>query len=162
MNPLNAHDLKQIKLIEKNIVLFENDRIDLFDLVNELIGLLNTLESVSFFWKDRFQIEINSLEMIQNSIEDGSISRWRGNFKEDIHKSISDLKKMITSLLAEYLKRSDPTVLESAIEADPNWLMCPKCIDAWESSSREVMVVCPKCESAFHNPRASQNRKLKQ
>lgn len=156
MNVLNEYDLKQIKLIEKKIVLFENNKIELFDLVNDLSGLLNALESVADSWKDNFQAEINSLEMIQDSIEDGSISRWKGNVKEDIHKSVSALKKMTISLLEKYLKISDPNVLESAIEADSKWFMCPKCNDAWESNSLDGMVVCPKCDCAFHNPRASQ------
>jgi len=156
MNILSEYDLKQIKLIEKRIRLFENNKLGLFDLVNDLGGLLNTLESVPDSWKDDFQAETNSLEMIRDSIEDSSISKWKGNFKEDIHKSVSKLKKMITSLLEKYLKIPDPNVLESAIKANSNWLMCPKCNDAWESNSPDAMVICPKCECAFHNPRTPQ------
>ncbi|MBI3901102.1 MAG: hypothetical protein HY324_03000 [Chlamydiia bacterium] len=153
---MNEYDLKQIKLIEKKIVLFENNKTELFDLINDLNGLLNAIESVADSWKDDFQAEINSLEMIQDSIEDGSISRWKENFKEDIYKSISALKNMTCSLLEKYLKISDPNVLESVIEINSKWLMCPKCNDAWESNSLDAMVVCPKCDCAFHNPRASQ------
>lgn len=156
MTTLNEYDLRQIKLIEKKIVLFEDNKMNLFDFVDDLIGILNAIESVADSWKNDFRVEINSLEMIQDSIEDGSITRWRGSFKEDIHKSVSKLKKMTTSLLEEYLKRSDPNVLDSAIEANFMWLMCPKCNDAWESNSLHAMVVCPKCDRAFHNPRASQ------
>jgi hypothetical protein len=36
---------------------------------------------------------------------------------------------------------------------DETWLMCPYCIDAWESISKEGMVICPKCKTMMHNPR---------
>lgn len=104
MKPLTAYDAKQIILIENRIRLFEENKLDLFDLISDLGGILNALESVSDSWKDDFQAEINALEMIYDSIEDGSISRWRGNFKEDMHNAISALKKMTASVLEEYLK----------------------------------------------------------
>jgi hypothetical protein len=155
MHPLSAYDLRQFNLIKKKIELFENNRLDLFYLVNELGAFLNILESVPDAWEDDFRAQTNALELIHDSIEDGSIIKWNGNFKEDVYKSISKLKKMITFMIEEYLKTSDSNILESAVEADSNWLICPKCNDAWESDSRYVMVICPKCESAFHNPRTS-------
>ncbi len=155
MNTLSRSDLKQVRLIEKKISLYELNKLDLYDLVCDLIGLLNALESVPNAWKDEFRSAINILELIHDSIEDGSISRWKGNFKEDMHKSVSKLKNMSTSMIDEYLKRTDPSIIESAIEASSTWLMCPECNDAWESRSRHAMVICPKCESALHNPRAT-------
>lgn len=155
MSALTAYDLKQIGLIEKKISLFENYKLDLFDLIGDLVGLLNALESVTVSWKDDFQAEINTLEIIHDSIEDGSISRWKGNYKEDIYNAILKLKKLTVSVLEEYLEKSDPNVLECAIVESSNWFICPKCNDAWESDSFRAMVICPKCESAFHNPRAS-------
>jgi len=152
---MTEYDLKQIRLIEKKICLFETSKLNLFDLVCDLRGLLNALESVADSWKDDFQAETNTLEIIHDSIEDGSISKWQGNFKEDLHKSVLKLKKMAISILEDYLKMPDPNISEHAIEADSNWLICPKCNDAWESNSLSAMVVCPKCECALHNSRAS-------
>ena len=34
---------------------------------------------------------------------------------------------------------------------DENWLMCPDCVDAWVSVSKEDMVICPKCDQVLHN-----------
>ena len=158
MHALNEYDLRQIILLEKRIALFENNKLELFDLINDLSGLLNALTSIDDRWKSDFQTAINSLEMIQDGIEDGSISRWRGNFTEDIHESISKLKKMTTSLLEEYLQTSDPNIRESAVEVNSQWLMCPKCNDVWESHSLDAMIICPKCDRAFHNPRLSQKQ----
>lgn len=145
----------------KKIALFESNKLDLFDLINDLGGLLDILESVANSWRDNFGAEINSLEIIYDSIEDGSISKWKGDFDEDLHKSVSNLKKLTISLLEEYLKVTDPNVLESAIEADSKWLICPNCKDAWESNSLNAMVVCPKCERAFQNPRIVDIKKAK-
>jgi hypothetical protein len=141
-------------LIEKKIDLFETNKLDLFDLVNDLSGLLNALESVPDDWRKDFHNKINILEMIHDSIEDGSISKWKGNFKQDIHKSISKLKNMAASIIEKYLKIWDPNIIESAIAASSNWLICPNCNDAWESNSSNAMVICPKCERAFRNPLA--------
>lgn len=153
MEFLTKYDLKQIMLIEKKIFMFENKKIDLFELICDLGGLLNALESGSKSWKDAFQAEVNALEIIHDSIEDGSISRWKGNQREDIHNAISKLQKMTLSILEEYLGQSDSNISERAIEGDPNWLICPKCNDAWESDSLKAMVICPKCDRALHNPR---------
>jgi hypothetical protein len=100
--------------------------------------------------------------MIHDSIEDGSISTWRGGFEEDLHKSVAKLKRMTNSLLDEYLRISDPNILEIAIEVNSDWIICPKCNDAWESNSTDAMVVCPKCERAFHNPRVMLREKITQ
>lgn len=154
MSLLNEYDLRQIRLIEKEISLFENREISLFSLVCDLGGLLNALESVSDSWKDDFQADVNILEIIHDCIKDGSISLWKGNFQGDINKSVSKLKNMTDFLIEEYLKMPDPQIFESAIAASSNWLICPKCNDAWESSSLNAMVVCSICECAFHNPRA--------
>lgn len=88
------------------------------------------------------------------SLREGSISKWKGNLVEDLHRSISKLKQMVISILEEYLRISDPNVKENAIEINSNWFLCPICTDAWESGSLNPMVVCPKCEHAFHNPRS--------
>lgn len=93
--------------------------------------------------------------MIYDCIEDGSISRWQGNYHQDLIDIIFVLKKMTNSLLEEYLNKSDPMIEEAAIVVENNWLICPKCLDAWISDSLTPMVICPKCEHALHNPRTS-------
>ena len=152
MNSLTSYDLKQIILIRKRIELFENEKLDLFDFISDLSGLLNAMTSVNEFWRNNFQTLINTLEIIHDSIEDGSISRWQGNYKEDMRNAISKLNKMTTCLLEEYLKKPDPNILERAIEEGSNWLICPKCHNAWKSSSLLAMVICPNCMCALHNP----------
>ena len=52
------------------------------------------------------------------------------------------------------LEFPNPSIIETAEIADSQWLMCPLCIDAWESSNdRDGMVRCPKCKTIMHNPR---------
>lgn len=159
MISLNKNDLKQIKLILEKLQLFENKKIDLFDLVNDLNGLLNAFESVSNSWKNNFQSEVNALELINDSFKDGSISRWQGNVEEDLYKIIKNLKQMASNLLEKYLRISDPKIEESAIVVDSRWLICPNCNDAWESVSSDTMVECPKCDQVCHNPRYKKLKK---
>src|SRR5690349_3701972 len=115
MGLLNEYELKRVMLIGKKIFMFEKNKLDLFELICDLGGLLNTLESVSESWKDNFQTEVNTLEIIHDSIEDGSISRWKGNYREDMDNAISKLKKITLSVLEEYLGQSDSNISESAI-----------------------------------------------
>ena len=94
MKLLSEYELRQIKRMEIKIEFFENKKIDLFSLINDLTGLLNTLESVDNLWQSHVQSEINTLELLYDSIQDDSISKWRGNPKEDMSKSIAALKKL--------------------------------------------------------------------
>lgn len=154
MAALSNFDLRQIGLIEKKLMLFEGKKIDLFELIKELNAILNALENISDSWKADFQSKFNFLELIHDSIEDGSISRWEGNFKEDLDKTVLGLKQMVSILMDEYLKMPDSRITETAIQGDSQWLICPHCNDAWESISSDAMVICPKCEHVCHNPRS--------
>ncbi len=51
------------------------------------------------------------------------------------------------------LEFPDTSIKDKASLVDSNWLMCPICIDAWESRSILAMVECPKCKTIMHNPR---------
>ncbi len=51
------------------------------------------------------------------------------------------------------LEFPNPSIQEHATALDDEWLMCPICIDAWQSTSKDGMVICPKCERMLHNPR---------
>jgi len=155
MSALSNYDLRQMLLIENTISMFENHSLSLSDLVHKLNGISNALESVDNDWKDHFRIENNILEIITDSIEDGSISRWEGDYKISLLKTIEKLKNLASSILEKYLTVSDSNILETAIVEDPNWFICPKCHDAWESNSLKAMIICPNCESALHNPHKS-------
>jgi uncharacterized protein YbaR (Trm112 family) len=65
----------------------------------------------------------------------------------------------VVQLLQAYAKHPDLTVDKTAQEMEKGWLMCPNCIDAWETYSTDAMVICPKCDSALHNPRYPQVQK---
>jgi uncharacterized CHY-type Zn-finger protein len=51
------------------------------------------------------------------------------------------------------LEFPDPSIVESAQIGDDEWLICPKCIDAWKSTTRDALVICPNCKKMFINPR---------
>lgn len=56
------------------------------------------------------------------------------------------------------LEFSDLSIKEKASTVDNNWLMCPTCVDAWESNSIFAMVECPKCKNVMHNPKYYKDR----
>ncbi len=47
----------------------------------------------------------------------------------------------------------NPDVALTAGPLEGNWLQCPACLDAWESTSRDGMVRCPACKAVQRNPR---------
>jgi hypothetical protein len=52
------------------------------------------------------------------------------------------------------LEFPDLSISTTAEIADKDWLICPKCIDAWESSNdQDALVKCPICRTIFNNPR---------
>ncbi len=68
--------------------------------------------------------------------------------------------ELVAKLLFSYTKHPDNTVDKTAQELEKGWLLCPDCIDAWESSSIDAMVICPKCNAALHNPRYKDKSKI--
>lgn len=44
---------------------------------------------------------------------------------------------------------------------DDKWLLCPICIDAWQSSDLSGMVRCDKCSTMMNNPRYDSNVRCK-
>ncbi len=67
MGLLTECDLKQMVLVKNKISVFGGDKLDLFELVCDLDGLLNMLESVLGSQEDDFQAEINTLEVIRDN-----------------------------------------------------------------------------------------------
>ena len=47
----------------------------------------------------------------------------------------------------------NPLVTAKALSVEGDWVMCPKCSEAWESTSRDGMLRCPRCFDLLLNPR---------
>lgn len=75
------------------------------------------------------------------------------------YNKLVEWEKTEEDLFAYYKQKMDlefpnPTIKEFAEIGDREWLMCPKCIDAWHwPSDRDALVVCPKCNTTYNNPR---------
>lgn len=88
-----------------------------------------------------------------------SFPEWANDFDfyEELVDGYSDDPNAITfSKYKElmYLEFPDPSVTEIAQIGDEEWLICPYCIDAWQSKDdRDALVKCPKCRTIFNNPR---------
>lgn len=146
MELLTESDIRNIILMKNKINLIKED-LSNFEIFSDLNTILNSLEKAPSSWKKECREELYVLEMIQDSIVDGSILRWQGNYKEDARKSILKLKKLNYIIINEYLKKSDPKISEKAIKIDPNWFVCPKCRDAWELNPLTPMIMCPSCNA---------------
>ena len=70
-----------------------------------------------------------------------------------LDSSIKNTQEKDAQEKQKYLETSDSSIEGHATELDKEWLFCPDCLDAWESNSLDAMVICPKCNHAFHNPR---------
>lgn len=72
---------------------------------------------------------------------------------------ITDWEEREVKIFQNYRESMDmefpnPFISEKAQLVNDEWLMCPVCIDAWESkSSVDGMVRCANCRSVLHNPR---------
>ncbi len=53
------------------------------------------------------------------------------------------------------LEFPDPLVKETATAIEGDWLLCPFCLDAWESKSAAALLECPTCKRVSNNPRYS-------
>lgn len=73
MEVLTENDLRKIVLMKEKLAMLKKNTLDLSTIICDLGGILNTLESISESWKDDFQEKVNILEIIYDSIEDGSI-----------------------------------------------------------------------------------------
>lgn len=52
------------------------------------------------------------------------------------------------------LEFPDPSISETATIGDQEWLICPSCNDAWQSSNNEdALVRCTQCQRVSNNPR---------
>ena len=87
-----------------------------------------------------------------------SFPEWVNNpyfYAELIDGDKSDPNAIIFSKYKELmdLEFPDLNIAEIAQIGDEKWLICPFCIDAWQSLSKDGMVICPKCKHMLHNPR---------
>ncbi len=52
------------------------------------------------------------------------------------------------------LEFSDSSISAIAQIGDEEWLICPNCLEAWQSKSdKDALVRCPKCFTVLNNPR---------
>lgn len=50
------------------------------------------------------------------------------------------------------LEFPNPSIIDKAKALEGNRLECPSCLEIWETTSRDGMVICPNCEKMLHNP----------
>lgn len=102
----NEYNLRQLKLIKETIREFENKHIDLYCLVTQLSGLLHFFEPIENSWKEKFQREVLSLEVLQSinivESEEGVCKSCKETEREQeiIKNTIERLKVSIEDILS--------------------------------------------------------------
>ena len=70
------------------------------------------------------------------------------DWDEEAHQIFMNYKEVME------LEFPNPAITDTAEDiGEGNWLLCPKCIDAWEVESFDALVRCPKCKTILNNPR---------
>ncbi len=73
--------------------------------------------------------------------------------------NLTDREEREVSVFRSYKKLMDVefpdySVSDLAQVGDSEWLICPDCMDAWNSpGDNDGMVICPTCKKMMHNPR---------
>lgn len=119
----------------------------------ELQEKIKNRDSVSEIGGWAYSVYFNNMGKINSSFRNILLDLSTMEDGEEFEVSYEELEKIATKLIEEEFKLPDPNIKKSATILDKTWLMCPDCIDAWESTSKNAMVICPKCNQVFHNPR---------
>ena len=73
--------------------------------------------------------------------------------------NITDYEEREVAIFKSYkesmdLEFSDPSIQETAQIGDDKWLICPMCLDTWQSVNYDgALVRCSNCQAILNNPR---------
>ena len=143
---------KLFQTIKNNLDDFLSERINIVDLINVLELLILSMEERSNL-RSIFLKEWSNLEIAYAVSLDRGETEMSLRGQEIVNVSVERLKNLVDEQLYQYKKIPDLSISSEAKILDESWLMCPVCVDGWESISTDAMVICPKCDHAFHNPR---------
>jgi hypothetical protein len=148
--------------IKSRIELFNDKKIELGSFIDCLDSLYREMNSWNLKWEEAFFQYWLDLESIYAGMQNRNSLELEEDEKKIINHAVEKLYELVLLPLNQYTKFFDATVSKKAKIIDNDWLMCPDCIDGWETNSIEPMVICPKCNKAFHNPHRIDKEKLKE
>jgi hypothetical protein len=118
----------------------------LFNLVNQ---------NISEYWIYNFQLNFSEGYLFHF----WSFPEW-ANKPNEFYNSLCNESSKSKEIYQNYkllmdLEFPNPEIDLKAEKLEDSWLMCPICIDAWQTDSKAGMVICPKCKNIMHNPNYS-------
>ena len=91
MNKISEYDERQLNLMLKSLIAFENKQIELNSLVGNLEFLLHAMEHVTDDWEERFMHEFVTLESINAEMP----RMKKTEIEMLIKEATSNLKKLV-------------------------------------------------------------------
>ena len=106
---------------------------------------------LSHYWVFSFKEDSNKNRFFVGFPEWASQIEFYDNLADGEEREIQIFKTHKELMDLEF---PDSSVSETAQLSDDEWLMCPSCLDAWQSADdRNALVRCPKCQKILNNPR---------
>lgn len=145
-------DIDLLVLILQEINNQFKEKIIIHDLINKLEGYLRELSFIETTWINDALLLWSELEIVYASDLAEGLKSPHAEGKKIIKNSLECLKKMTESKLHN-LRMQPNSDLRKAEELRDNWLMCPLCQEAWETTTEYALIKCPGCKQWLHNPK---------
>ncbi len=141
--------------MDYNYLIFDENRSPFWYLSNLFEIIENHLSALWYFRhfenSNTFRTIFGYNELVNNEYHNDDLMKEnKDNLIEKEERALTIFYKRKKEMDMEFPDFSNK---EQATLIDQNWLMCPKCVDAWGSNSIFAMVECPKCKNIMHNPR---------
>ncbi|KKM14269.1 hypothetical protein LCGC14_1707820 [marine sediment metagenome] len=150
----NVYGLIYYNDIYKYLIFDENNTP--FWYLNKLFEIIDN--KISKFWYLDFLKEESLISAMWGYYELVNIENHNDDLMKENKDNLEEKEKAALDIFYQRKKEMDlefpdDSIKEKASIVDNNWLMCPTCVDAWESNSIFAMIECPKCKKVMHNPR---------
>jgi hypothetical protein len=152
---MTPKDIRHLQWILEKIQFYNQGKVDLYNLVNDLDALYRSLEEVKESWSEIFFNQWLNLESVNSHIITNGLVEISDESTDLIRTSLERIILATEEVLRNDLLTNNSGSSSKATDLGNNWLMCPLCEETWKLQSSYGMVRCPGCQIKLHNPRYS-------
>jgi hypothetical protein len=95
---MDISDIKQYQLMKDYILMFENGRLALDELIKDLYGLIQALQAPEEEWKDTFQSEWWTLEQVYATALDRGEKILNTESQDLVYETIENMKSLLKQI----------------------------------------------------------------